>query len=112
MNSSDHFSLSVFTDTTKKACTCSAISIFIIVLFVISPLSNYFVTSIVMKIISIVLLTYTMYLNFKQTEYLRNASQLNQSKEISSQLTINIICSYTFTLFVGLIIIFVIKTFF
>lgn len=112
MNSSDHFSLSAFTDTTKKVCTCSAISIFLIVLFVISPLSNFFITSIVMKIITLSLLAYTMYLNIQQTEYLRNASQLNVSKEVSSQLSINTMCSYIFTLFIGLLIIFVIKTFF
>ena len=112
MNSNEHFSLSAFTDTTKRVCTCSAISIFLIVLFIISPLSNYFMTSTVMKIITISLLSYTLYLNILQTEYLRNASQLNVSKEVSSQLSINTMCSYIFTLFIGLLIIFVIKTFF
>jgi thiol-disulfide isomerase/thioredoxin len=34
------------------------------------------------------------------------------SKELGSQLTINIVCSYVFTLFIGLLIIFVIKSFF
>ena len=32
MNSNTHFSLTTFTDTTKKVCTSSAISIFLIVL--------------------------------------------------------------------------------
>jgi hypothetical protein len=64
-----------------------------------------------MKIITLLILSYTLYLNYKQTEYLRNASQFNLSNELSSQLNVNIICSYVFTLFIGLLIIFVIKTF-
>jgi len=112
MNSNEHFSLTTFTDTTKKVCTCSAISIFLIVLFIISPLSSFFLTSIFMRLITIVLLTYTLYLNSQQTNYLRSASGLNLSKEVSSQLNINIVCSYVFTLFIGLLIIFVGKSFF
>jgi hypothetical protein len=112
MNSNQHFSLTTFTETTKKVCTFSAISIFLIVLFIITPLSSFFLTSVLMRIITIVILVYTLYLNNEQTNYLRNASQLNLSKEVSSQLTINIICSYVFSLFIGLLIIFVIKSFF
>jgi hypothetical protein len=112
MNSNEHFSLNTFTDSTKKVCTCSAISIFLIVLFIISPLSTFFITSTIMKIISLLLLSYTIYLNIQQTEYLRKASGANVSTEVNNQLTINILCSYIFTLFIGLLIIFVIKTFF
>lgn len=112
MNSTEHFSLNVFTDTTKKICTCSAASIFLIVLFIISPLSTYFMTSAIMKIVILLLLCYTIYLNIYQTEYLRNASTLQISNEVSNQLSINIVCSYVFTLFIGLLIIFVIKSFF
>ncbi len=65
-----------------------------------------------MKIITLALLSYTMYLNILQTDYLRKASSSKVSGEVSNQLTVNIICSYVFTLFIGLLIIFVIKTFF
>jgi hypothetical protein len=112
MNTNEHFSLNTFTDTTKKVCTCSAISIFLIVLFIISPLSSYFITSTIMKIITLLFLIYTFYLNVYQTEYLRTASQTNLSVDVSNQLNINILCSYIFSLFIGLLIIFVIKTFF
>jgi hypothetical protein len=112
MNSNEHFNLITFTDTTKKVCSCSALSIFLIILFIISPLSNFFLTSMIMKIVTLSILCYTIFLNIQQTNHLRNASQLNLSKEISSQLMINIICSYVFTLFIGLLIIFVIKSFF
>ena len=112
MNSNEHFSLATFTDTTKRACTCSAISIFLIVLFIISPLSRFFITSIFIRIIILLLLVYTIYLNAQQTDYLRNASKLKLSSDVGSQLNINIVCSYVFTLFIGLLIIFVLKSFF
>jgi hypothetical protein len=112
MNSNEHFSLNTFTDTTKRVCTCSAISIFLIVLFIISPLSSFFMTSIFMRIIILLLLAYTIYLNANQTDYLRNASKLKLSNEVATQLNVNIICSYVFTLFIGLLIIFVLKSFF
>lgn len=112
MNSTEHFNLTAFTDTTKRVCTCSAISIFLIILFIISPLSSFFFTSLFMKIIIIIILSYTLYLNFQQTNYLRKASELKISKEVANQLNINIMCSYLFSLFIGLLTIFVIKSFF
>lgn len=112
MNSGEHFSLITFTDTTKKVCTCSTISICLIVLFVISPLSNYFITSMLMKLVIVTLLIYTIYLNNQQTQLLINANKLTQSNQVKTQLNINVICSYIFTLFIGLLIIFVVKSFF
>lgn len=112
METDDYFRLDAFTDKTKKVCTCSAISIFLIILFIISPLSSYLITSAFMKIIILILLSYTMYLNILQTNYLRNVSFTKVSNEIRNQLTINIICSSIFMLFIGLLIIFVTKTFF
>jgi hypothetical protein len=112
MDSETPFNLMVFTDSTKKVCMCSATSIFLIVLFIISPLSNFFKTSMLMKVIALVLMVYTIYLNNEQTNSLRNANQLVKSEEVKSQLNMNILCSYVFTIFIGLLIIFVIKSFF
>ena len=112
MDTNNHFSLITFTDETKKICTFSAISIFLIILFIISPLSNFFVTSTIMKIIIVIILGYTMYLNNKQTDLLKLANGSITSEQLRSQLNINILCSYIFTLFIGLLIIFVIKSFF
>lgn len=106
------FNLTIFTDITKNVCSYSAIAIFIILLFVISPLSMFYKTSIFMKIIALIILGYTIYLNNKQTNLLRNANVAGNSEKINSQLNINIICSYVFTIFIGLLIIFVMKSFF
>ena len=111
MDSSTPFNLIIFTDSTKKICTCSAVSIFLIILFIISPLSNFFMTSMLMKIIILIILSYTIYLNMIQTNYLRSATNVVNSENVMSQLNTNILCSYIFTLFLGLMGIFVIKSF-
>jgi hypothetical protein len=112
MDSNSAFNLTIFTDITKNICMCSAVSIVIIVFFIISPLSNFFKTSLFMKIIALIILGYTIYLNTLQTNLLRNASVNSVTEQVKSQLNINIICSYVFTIFIGLLIIFVIKSFF
>jgi hypothetical protein len=111
MDSSTPFNLIIFTDSTKKICTCSAVSIFLIILFIISPLSNFYMTSMLMKIIILIILAYTIYLNIIQTNYLRTATNVVNSENVMSQLNTNILCSYIFTLFLGLMGIFVIKSF-
>jgi hypothetical protein len=112
MESTPPFNLMIFTDETKKVCLCSATSIFLIVLFIISPLSNFFTTSLIVKIIILLILIYTIYLNNKQTNLLREANLTINSEKLKSQLNLNIICSYVFTIFLGLLLIFVIKSFF
>ena len=112
MDSNSSFNLMIFTDETKKICLCSATSIFLIVLFIISPLSNFFTTSLLMKIVTLVILVYTIYLNNNQTNLLREASSVISSEKLKSQLNLNIICSYVFTIFIGLLVIFVTKSFF
>ena len=112
MDSNTPFNLMIFTDETKNVCLCSATSIILILLFIISPLSNFLTTSLLMKIVTLVILVYTIYLNNKQTKLLREASSLINSEKLKSQLNLNIICSYVFTVFIGLLVIFVIKSFF
>lgn len=100
----------VFTDSTKKICMCTGISIFLIVLFVLSPLSNIFLVSSLMKLIVAAALLYTMYLNSQQTLLLQNAKNTTSSPQLLSQLNINLVCSYTFTVFIGLLVFFTIKS--
>jgi len=105
------FNLNVFTNATKKICMCTFVSIILIILFIISPLSNLIKTSAVIKLIILVIISYTIYLNILQTSTLKNVNIDALSDTIKSQLNVNIICSYIFTLFLGLLCIFVIKSF-
>jgi hypothetical protein len=101
----------LFNDSTKQSSSLIFISIFLIVIFIISPMSNYYKTSIFMKIIILILLSYTFYLSILQTNQMRKSYANSKELTIQKQLNMNIICSYIFLLFIGLLIIFVIKTF-
>jgi hypothetical protein len=111
MDTIEPFNITIFTDSTKNICICSAISIFLVVIFIISPLSNFFKTSMFMKIVALIILCYALYLNIKQTNLLSLAEKSANAEKIKSQLRINLICSYVFTVFIGLLIIFVVKSF-
>jgi hypothetical protein len=112
MDHNTPFNLMIFTNETKKICMCTILSIVLIILFIISPLSNLFLTSVLMKIIASLILLYTIYINNNQTQLLKQASLGVNSEIVKNQLNINLICSYIFTLFIGILIIFVIKSFF
>ena len=80
--------LSIFTNSTKKICMCSFISIFLIILFIISPLSNLFKTSIFMRLLTLLILFYTIYLNNIQTNSLRELNLDEKPEQIKSQINI------------------------
>jgi glucan phosphoethanolaminetransferase (alkaline phosphatase superfamily) len=66
-----------------------------------------------MKLVSVIILAYTIYLNFLQTNLLRNVSSSNTtSSEVKSQLNMNIMCSYIFAVFLTILLFFVVKSFF
>ena len=109
MNLNTPFNLTIFTDVTKQICFCSIISIIIIIIFIISPLKYFSSISVLMKIFVIFLLIYTIYLNNKQTNLLKIANDSSSTEEVKSQINMNIMCSYVFTFFIGLLLIFVIK---
>jgi hypothetical protein len=113
MNPDSPFNLTIFTDVTKKICLCSFVSMILIILFIISPLSNFFKTSLFMKTIAVFVLAYTIYLNFLQTNLLKTVTFNNSSSpDVKSQINVNIICSYIFSLFLVILLFFVIKSFF
>jgi len=108
----NNLNLDVFTNITKKVCMCSFVAMFLIILFIISPLSNFVKTSITMKIIIVILLIYTVYLNILQTNSLKNTNLSEKSSQVVSQFNMNIMCSYVFTFFLIILAGFVIKSFF
>lgn len=101
--------LSFDINSTKKACMCLILAIILIILFIISPLRNFIITSFVMKLITLVLLGYTIYLNNDQITALKSTT--SESEQITSQVNVNILCSYVFTLFIGLLLFYTSKSF-
>lgn len=94
---------------TQYMCTSSSIAIVLIVLFVITPLSNIYLFAALAKLTAIGLLLFAIYVNLDQIKYLRNTTV---SEGAMSQLSINIISSYMYTLFMMALIICIIRTFF
>jgi len=105
-------SLNIFTDSTKKMCMCTGASILLILLFVLTPLSNIFLISPLMKILAATALVYAIYLNNQQIGLLSAAKNSTSAPQMVTQLNINLICSYTFTVFIGLLAFYTLKSLF
>lgn len=99
-------------DLTKKIFIYSLGSIILIIIFMITPLNNLFLISPLMKLLIIIILSYIFYLNLQQISNLKNITNDDNSSEISNQINTNIITGYIFSLFIGLLIIFVIRKLF
>ena len=65
-----------FLDLSKKMCFCTYITLFIIILFVITPLNRFAKTSACMKVISLVILGYIIYMNLHQINILQKMKSL------------------------------------
>ena len=99
-------------DSTKSICTCTFVSMILSLLFIASPLSNFRKTSLFVKCIVLALIAYVAFMTIKQIEYLQNQIKQTILPDISNQLNINLTCSYVFILFLGLLFLFVLKSFF
>ena len=99
-------------DSTKYICTYTFMSMILSLLFIVSPLSNYIKTSIIIKIIILILVVYVGFLSLNQIEYLQMQLKQTILPDVSHQLNMNITCSYVFLLFISLLFIFVLKSFF
>ena len=86
-----------YAKSTQKVCMCLAISVFVIILFMMTPLKSFILSSIVGKIIIITLLGYTIYYNISLM-----SGNWNELKT-------NVICSYIFTLFLLVLLLSVVR---
>lgn len=98
-------------DNTRNICIGSFVSMFLIILFIISPLSSFLMTAFLVKIIVLLIILYIIYLNFIQAKNLQKYTD-EISQEIKAQISINIVCGYVFIAFLILLFIFVIRSFF
>ena len=103
-----------FSKATQNVCMCLGISVIFIVLFIMSPLNTFLLSSIFGKVIILVLLGYTLYYNTQQTNKFVNNFDINIFNNNSNwdPLKINVLCSYIFSLFLLVLIISVIRKIF
>ncbi len=94
-----------FSKSTQNVCMCLGLSVILIVLFIITPLNTFMLSSIFGKVIIMTLLGYTLYYNTQQTNKFVKNFNINIWNDNWGPLKTNVLCSYIFSLFLlGLII--------
>jgi hypothetical protein len=98
-----------YAKSTQNVCMCVAISMFLIVLFMMTPLNTFLLSSIFGKIIILTLLGYTLYYNVSNTNKFSQNFGVNVSSGNWNAVKTNIICSYVFSFFLLVLMISVIR---
>lgn len=103
-----------FSKSTQNVCMCLGISVLLIILFMITPLNSFLLSSIFGKVIILTLLGYTLYYNILQTNKFANNFNVNLLNQNSdwNPLKTNVLCSYVFSFFLLVLIISVIRKIF
>jgi len=103
-----------FSKATQNVCMCLGLSVIFIVLFMMTPLNTFLLSSIFGKVIILTLLGYTLYYNTQQTNKFVNNFNINilNSNSDWDPLKTNVLCSYIFSLFLLVLIISVIRKIF
>jgi|SaaInl5LU_22_DNA_1037371.scaffolds.fasta_scaffold16992_4 hypothetical protein len=102
----------LFNDNTKQICNCIFVSLFLIITFILSPLKTFYYLSTTIKLIVLILLGYSIYLNIIQTQQIYNLDKSKLNTDFVSQLNVNQIGNSLFTFFMIILFCFIIKSFF
>lgn len=95
--------ISNYLNSTKNASICISISIVIIILFFMTPLSKFLLVSTVGKVIAILILSYAFIINTISSYDIAKKldisvfSDSNFTSNENSNIRTNIICSYLFS---------------
>lgn len=99
-----------YSDGTKNVCICTIISIFLIFIFIVSPINNFVLASTFGKLIILLTLAFTLYKNLSITfNFSKNIVMLEGEW---NSIKTNVICSYLFSAFIFILIISVLKRLF
>ena len=101
-----------FAKSTQNVCMCLGISIVLIMLFMMTPLNSFLLSSIFGKVIILTLLGYTLYYNLSQTNKFSNNFNISLTGGNWDVLKTNIVCSYVFSLFLLVLMVSVIRKIF
>lgn len=102
MSSHDKDSLANYSNGTKNVCICTIISIFLILLFIISPLNRFVIASIFGKVLILAILTFALYQNISVTsKFSKNIGLFSGSWNNTKT---NVLCSYVFSAFIVVLI--------
>ncbi len=99
-----------YSDGTKNVCICTIISIFLILIFVISPLNNFVLASMFGKLIILTILTFAMYKNVSIT--FSFSKHIGMFEGDWNSVKTSVMCSYLFSAFILILIISVLRKLF
>jgi len=112
MTSSSSTMIIEYAKSTQNVCICLAISLFLIILFIMTPLNSFILSSIFGKVIILTLLGYTIYYNTIATNKFTNEFNINLTSGDWDVLKTNILCSYVFSGFLIILMLSVIRQIF
>jgi hypothetical protein len=98
-NSSSTLIIIEFAKATQNVCMCLGLSVILIILFMITPLNTFMLSSIFGKVIILSLLGYTLYYNTQQTNKFVNNFDIDLWNDNWNPLKTNVLCSYIFSVF-------------
>ena len=94
-----------YSKSTKNICMCLGIASVLIILFILSPLNSFMMSSIFGKTIILSLLVYMIYYNLKQTNIFSNNFNISFTDGTWNPIKTNIACSYAFSAFIFVLMI-------
>jgi len=112
MASSSSIMIVEYAKSTQNVCMCLAMSLFLIILFMMTPLNTFILSSIFGKVIILTLLGYTIYYNTIATNKFMKDFNVTITSGDWNVLKTNIACSYIFTLFLLVLMLSVIRNIF
>jgi hypothetical protein len=86
-----------YAKSTQKVCLCISVSAFLIILFIMTPLNSFLLSSIFGKAIILALLGYTVYYNITKTNLFAKNFNINLTEGSWDPVKMNILSSYVFT---------------
>jgi hypothetical protein len=98
-----------YAKSTQNVCMCLGISIFLIILFMMTPLNSFILSSVFGKVVIIALLGYTLYYNISQTNKFSKNFNISLTTGNWDELKTNITCSYIFSLFLLVLLLSVLR---
>lgn len=112
MSSSSSSIIIEYAKSTQNVCLCISISAFLIILFIMTPLNSFLLSSIFGKIIILTLLGYTIFYNVKKTNMFANNFNIDLIEGEWDPIKTNILSSYVFTGFLVVLMLTVLQQLF
>jgi hypothetical protein len=101
-----------YAKATQNVCLCMSISAFLIILFMMTPLNSFILSSIIGKLIILLLLGYTIYYNITKTNKFANSFNIDMMSDSWDPVKTNIACSYVFSGFLLILMLTVLQKLF